>query len=82
MDNSTQLNLLQGSIFIFPEFETDQRRILYDDTVILTFNHPEDSSLAAMTIKGEDEQEARDSYLKNFDLPELTIDEKEEMSDE
>jgi hypothetical protein len=40
MENATQLNLMQGSVYTFPEFEDEfYKRILFDDDVILTFNH-------------------------------------------
>ena len=83
MENSTQLNLLQGSVYTFPEMEEGyKKRIIYDDEVILHFNHKDDSSLSAMTVKGEDESEAKAKYLSNFDMPELSVLDKEDMSDD
>jgi len=37
--------------------------MVYDDATILTFNSKTYSSVAAMSMKGEDEEAAREEYL-------------------
>ena len=57
--NSTQLNLLQVSFYDFAnpnKVDEIDRKMVYDDSVLLTFNHVSDTGIAAMTIKGEDEE--------------------------
>jgi len=75
--NKTQLNLFQGSFYNFldPNYVDDdklERKFVYDDSVILTFNNNLDSSIAAMSVAGEDSENFIDEYLAQFDVPTLT----------
>lgn len=72
--NQTEIKLYQGSFSDFPDYEHEdhgKRRMLYDDSVILTFNNQTDSSLAVMNAH-EDDAEAQQKYLDKFDVPTLT----------
>jgi hypothetical protein len=64
--NSTQLELMQGSFYDIPELEAlnmGDRKMVYDDSTILSFNNKDQSSFAAMHVKGEDEEQAKQEYL-------------------
>ena len=58
------------------------RKMVYDDATILTFNNKDKSSYAAMSMKGEDEEEAKAEYLAQFDLEPLSLEEQKEMTAE
>ena len=82
--NQTEMKLYQGSFSEFPDYEHEEHgkmRMLFDDSVILTFNNQKDSSLAAMNVH-EDDWEAQEKYLAQFDIPTLTRDEILEKSEE
>ena len=60
------MKLYQGSFSEFPDYEHEEHgkmRMLFDDSVILTFNNQKDSSLAAMNVH-EDDWEAQEKYLE------------------
>ena len=47
------MKLYQGAYSDFPDYENEvhgRKRMLYDDSVVLTFNSEKDSSLAAMNV--------------------------------
>lgn len=65
-ENKTQLNLFQGSIYNLPDPldpSGTERKLVYDDSVLLTFNHDQDTSLAAMSLMDEDEEQQKAEYL-------------------
>jgi len=71
------MKLYQGSFSEFPDYaheEHGKMRMLYDDSVILTFNNATDSSLAGMNVH-EDDLEAQERYLNSFDVPPLSEEE-------
>ena len=81
--NKTQLNLFQGSFYNFPDPEDPmniERKMVYDDSVLLTFNHAEDTSIAAMSIMGEDEDQMKAEYLAQFDIPTLKGEQMQSMT--
>ena len=55
---------------------------MYDDSVLLTFNNVDDSSIAAMSIMGEDEDEMKAEYLAQFDIPTLKGEQMQSMTND
>ena len=65
-ENKTQLNLFQGSFYNLPDPLDplgSERKLVYDDSVLLTFNHDQDTSLAAMSLMDEDDEQQKAEYL-------------------
>jgi hypothetical protein len=78
IDNEPKkLQLLAGVSFK----EDDQ--VVFDDTVVLNFNHPSDSSLAAISVSDELHGEMTDvdavANLQSLNLPELTKEQRENL---
>lgn len=72
--NSTAVQLLQGSL------ATD-RNFIYDDGIVMIFNHKEKSWRAAMIDQGEGELDVEE-YLLKHTMDDLSIEQIAEMTEE
>ena len=78
------MRLYQGTFSEFPDYAHEDHgkmRMLYDDSMILTFNHAKDSSKAVMNAHYDD-SEAQEKYLSQFDSPKLSAEQLDAMTEE